>query len=232
MASQWHVGRGGQTTGPYSTEQLRDMAATGRISPGDLVWKEGMAEWADCATVQGLFPATRTAEGGSGATDWNPYRSPTVDTTTASSDDPGSGRLVYADYLPRVGAHLLDMLFLILMTWIPGFLLAIALIAILGQQTASAVVEPVANLLGLLIGIAYYVGLETSTKQGTWGKQIVGIKVTDLHGRRLTAGRALGRYFAHIVTALSFGIGMLMPLFTQKRQTLHDMIAGCLVVNR
>ncbi|MEN9663915.1 MAG: hypothetical protein RLZZ326_278, partial [Planctomycetota bacterium] len=57
-------------------------------------------------------------------------------------------------------------------------------------------------------------------------------KVTDQNGRRLTVGRAFGRYFAHILTACSLGIGLLMPLFTEKRQTLHDMIAGCIVVNR
>ena len=78
--------------------------------------------------------------------------------------------------------------------------------------------------------MAYYVTAETSKKQGTWGKQILGIKVTDLQGNRITVGRAIARYFAKVITGLTLGIGLLMPLFTDKKQTLHDMIAGCLAL--
>lgn len=217
MASQWHVGRGGQSTGPYSTEQLREMAVRGKIVPGDLVWKEGMAEWVDCATIQGLFPATAASAGGPQDADWNPYQSPTAD-VAAPSDDANGSRMVYANYLPRVGAHILDSIFLVLICLIPGFAIGFTMVMLFGPERGEAIAGPIGNLLGLLVGICYYVGLETSAKQGTWGKQIVGIKVTDLQGRRLTVGRALGRYFAHILTGCSLGIGMLMPLFTEKKQ--------------
>ena len=86
--------------------------------------------------------------------------------------------------------------------------------------------------VNLLISVIYYVTLETSAKQGTWGKQIVGIKVTDLQGNRITIGRAVGRYFAKFITGCTCGIGVVMPLFTEKKQTLHDMIAGCLAINK
>ena len=231
MASQWHVGRGGQSTGPYSTEQLREMAAAGRISPGDLVWKEGMAEWADCATVQGLFPATRTAESSPGGPDWNPYQSPTIDATSASSDEAGSGRIVYADFLPRVGALILDSVFLMLITLIPAFGIGIASVMIFGPDAGQQVGGAIGNLFGLIVGVTYYVGLETSAKQATWGKQIVGIKVTDLNGRRLTFGRSLGRYFAKVLSGCTV-IGWFLPLFTEKKQALHDIVAGTLVLDR
>lgn len=231
MASQWYVGRGGERSGPFSSDQLRSLVEKGQLAAGDLVWKEGMAEWIDCAKVQGLLPASRLPVAGDGTADWNPYQSPTSDAATGAEGTSASS-MVLADYLPRVGAHILDSIFLLLLSLIPGLLLGIALVMMLGPENGSAVSGPLGNLLGLLIGIAYYVGLETSEKQGTWGKQIVGIKVTDLEGRRLTVGRAVGRYFGHILTGCSFGIGMLMPLFTEKRQTLHDMIAGCLVLKR
>ena len=231
MASQWHVGRGGQTSGPFSSDQLRAMVERGELTAGDLVWKEGMAEWVDCATVQGLLPASRPSTAAAGTEGWNPYQSPTAE-IDATSGSTTADRLVLADYLPRVGAFLLDYIFILAISLPVGFALGIGLAMAFGPQNGQAIAGPIGNLLGLIIGVAYYVGLETSEKQGTWGKQIVGIKVTDLYGRRLTVGRALGRYFAHILTGCTFGIGMLMPLFTEKRQTLHDMIAGCLVVNR
>lgn len=231
MASQWHVGRGGQSTGPYSTEQLREMAATGRISPGDLVWKEGMAEWADCATVQGLFPATRTADRSSGGPDWNPYQSPTIDVTTASSDETGAGRIVYAEFMPRLGALILDSIFIALLTIVPAFIIGFGSMMAFGQESGPAIGSAISQLFSLFVQVAYYVGFETSAKQATWGKQIVGIKVTDLNGRRLTVGRALGRYFAKILSGCTV-IGWFLPLFTEKKQALHDIVAGTLVLDR
>jgi uncharacterized RDD family membrane protein YckC len=231
MASQWHVGRGGQSTGPYSTEQLREMAAAGRISPGDLVWKEGMGEWADCATVQGLFPARRTAESSPEGPDWNPYQSPTIDVTTASSGETGSGRMVYAEFMPRLGALILDSIFILLITWIPLLGIGFVMVLLLGPEPGMNAMSIIANLYAFVAQAAYYVILETSVKQATWGKQIVGIKVTDLNGRRITVGRALGRYFAKILSGCTI-IGWFLPLFTEKKQALHDIVAGTLVINR
>lgn len=231
MASQWHVGRGGQSTGPYSTEQLRQMAAAGRISPGDLIWKEGMEKWTDCVTVQGLFPATRTATRSQSSPDFNPYQSPTIDATMPSSGEMGSGRIIYAGFFPRVGASILDTVFLTLITLIPALGIGIASVMIVGPDGGANVAAAIGNLFGLIVGVAYYVGLETSAKQATWGKQIVGIKVTDLNGRRITFGRALGRYFAKILSGCTI-IGWFMPLFTEKKQALHDIVAGTFVIER
>jgi uncharacterized RDD family membrane protein YckC len=79
----------------------------------------------------------------------------------------------------------------------------------------------------------YYAYLESGEKQATWGKQALGVYVTDLAGNRVTLGRASGRFFARIVTGLiPLGIGYIMAGFTERRQALHDMIASCLVLRR
>jgi uncharacterized RDD family membrane protein YckC len=75
--------------------------------------------------------------------------------------------------------------------------------------------------------------MEASARQGTLGKIALGLFVTDLEGRRITFARATGRFFAKIVTGLiPFFIGYIMAGFTEKRQALHDMIAGCLVLKK
>jgi hypothetical protein len=56
--------------------------------------------------------------------------------------------------------------------------------------------------------------------------------VTDLDGNRIGFGRATGRYFAKILSALILLIGFIMAAFTQKKQGLHDIIAGTLVVKK
>jgi uncharacterized RDD family membrane protein YckC len=77
----------------------------------------------------------------------------------------------------------------------------------------------------------YFAYLESGEKQATWGKQALGIYVTDLAGQRVTFGRATGRFFAKIVTGLiPLGIGFIMAGFTERRQALHDMIASTLVL--
>ena len=58
----------------------------------------------------------------------------------------------------------------------------------------------------------------------------MGIIVTDLEGRRIGFGKATGRHFAKILSALILGIGFLMVAFTQRKQGLHDILAGTLVV--
>src|SRR5882762_6346173 len=77
--------------------------------------------------------------------------------------------------------------------------------------------------------------MESSEWQATLGKRALGLVVTDMAGQRVSFGRATGRHFAKIITNLaSFGIGLgyLMAVFTEKKQALHDMLAGCLVLRR
>jgi uncharacterized RDD family membrane protein YckC len=52
----------------------------------------------------------------------------------------------------------------------------------------------------------------------------------DTQGRRVSFGRATGRYFGKILSGLILGIGFLMAGFTERKQALHDSIADCLVV--
>jgi uncharacterized RDD family membrane protein YckC len=229
MAGIWYVGRNGERSGPFSETELREQAARGRIGPADLVWREGMPAWGAAATIPGLLPAAPVT---------NPYAAPaTSDLTVPAFQGAPGETLQYAEYLPRVGAALLDGLFVGLMGCVPGFFIGVVFVALAGndpdaQATAGVLAQLCAQFVGIVLGVIYYVTLETSAKQGTWGKQIVGIRVTDLEGRRITAGRALGRYFARWITGLTCGIGMLMPLWTEKKQTLHDMISGCLALKK
>lgn len=150
---------------------------------------------------------------------------------------PGMPPLALADYLPRVGAALLDGLFIGLISCIPNGVILALLLAITANEPqraefAGGLFNVCSSIVGFVIGIVYFVTLEASSKQGTWGKQIVGLKVTDLAGRRIGVGRAVGRFFARCISICTCGISYLLPLFTRNRQTLHDMISGCLVLKK
>ena len=85
-------------------------------------------------------------------------------------------------------------------------------------------------IIAVIISWLYYSLMESSQRQATLGKLAAGIKVTDLNGNRISFLQATGRYFAKILSGLMFGIGYLMIIFTEKKQGLHDILAGTLVV--
>jgi uncharacterized RDD family membrane protein YckC len=78
----------------------------------------------------------------------------------------------------------------------------------------------------------YYALLESSVWQGTIGKKALGLEVTDLSGARIDFGRATVRFLGRYVSIFTLGIGFIMAGFTQKKQALHDMIAGTLVLRK
>lgn len=75
----------------------------------------------------------------------------------------------------------------------------------------------------------YCAGLESSGAQGTLGQQLLGIRVCDTRLRRITFLRATARFLAQLLSALTCGLGYLLNLWTKRRQTLHDLIAGCVL---
>jgi uncharacterized RDD family membrane protein YckC len=153
----------------------------------------------------------------------------------------------YAGFWVRFVASLIDGLIL----GIPFTLVVIVLMFFLGgfglmmhrnavdPQAAAALAGPL--LLGLLLGglffmgleWLYFAGMESSERQATFGKAAMSVRVTDLEGRRLSFGHATGRFFSKIISGMiPLAIGYIMAGFTAKKQALHDMIAGTLVLRK
>ena len=144
----------------------------------------------------------------------------------------------YAGFWRRVGAYIIDAILLGIVTSILGSILGMpmgtaALSSVMsGDPAAIAAAQSggnLGNLISIVIGVAYFAGLESSSYQATLGKKLLGMVVTDVNGNRLSLGRAIGRYLATFVSAIILGIGFIMVAFTEKKQGLHDMIAGTLV---
>lgn len=85
-------------------------------------------------------------------------------------------------------------------------------------------------LISLVISVGYYAGMNASKWQATVGKKLLGLKVTDVNGNRISFGRSLGRYLAMTFLSPILYIGFIMVGLTEKKQGLHDMIANTLVV--
>ncbi|MFC5271959.1 RDD family protein [Adhaeribacter terreus] len=86
-----------------------------------------------------------------------------------------------------------------------------------------------ANLYFLIIHWLYYALMESSVRQGTLGKIAMQIRVTDLDGHRISFWQATLRYIGKFLSVGLFFGGFLVALFNHRHQTLHDIIAGCVV---
>ena len=158
-----------------------------------------------------------------------------------------ASNVAYAGFWLRFVAHLVDGFlvgFVTLGLFIPLFFLmgGVSILESMPRHGGQPEPAQVVALLTLVfafagVGIAlqwlYYAYLESGEKQATWGKQMLGLYVTDLSGNRTSFARASGRFFAKIITGMiPLGIGYIMAGFTERRQALHDMIASCLVLRR
>ena len=161
---------------------------------------------------------------------------------------PTSTATQYAGFWLRLGALIIDGIII----GIVQFIIIFPLLGLMGLASFSALQnidsenmsnEEAMAILPGLIGAAvvlwmaslvvqwlYYALMESSAKQATLGKMAVGIRVTDMNGGRISFMRATGRYFGKILSALIMCVGYLMAAFTEKKQALHDLMAGCLVV--
>ncbi len=54
--SEWYYTQNRQQRGPVTEAELKRLAESGELRAGDLVWREGMANWAPAAAASGLFP--------------------------------------------------------------------------------------------------------------------------------------------------------------------------------
>ena len=105
------------------------------------------------------------------------------------------------------------------------------------DMDTPAALAPFFSVIGLAVVIYFaanwlYEALMTSSsKQATVGKMVCGLIVTDTQGRRLSFAHATGRHFAKYVSSLTFLLGYVMAGFTERKQALHDFIAGTYVMH-
>lgn len=93
----------------------------------------------------------------------------------------------------------------------------------LGLVTFAIVLIPFTKFLYTIIG-------DCSKTQGTIGKKLMDIKVTDEHGIKITIGTSFVRNAAKLISNIAFGFGYLYMFLNKKQQCLHDAIAGTFVI--
>ena len=56
MATGWIIKRNNKENGPFSSQQLKKLAETGKLKPADLIRKEPGGKFQPAKAIKGLFP--------------------------------------------------------------------------------------------------------------------------------------------------------------------------------
>ncbi|HET7107395.1 MAG TPA: RDD family protein [Candidatus Acidoferrum sp.] len=202
---------------------------------------QGAAFCASCGTPTGTsaavgVPAASSYVGGSSHA---AYADPAGLVVSRGFSYAGFWLRVVATFIDSVILGLAMGVFLVPLFLLSGLEITIRTLVENHRRPDPAVILGLIGIILVVAGVSllmkwlYYAYLESGERQGTWGKQMMGLYVTDLMGNPITFGRASGRFFAKLVTGMvPLGIGFIMAGFTERRQALHDMIASCLVLRR
>jgi len=207
------IGRDGERHGPYKESDVREWLRSGKVSPDDLAWYEGLADW------QPLSVLFRDAVPAASPPADNPYAAYILDAIVL--------------YIPNnlvimrsMGDGAAQETMKQAMMAAPGD--PHVMLAAYGQYYATM---GTAILLTAVLTWLYFAVCESSPWQATLGKLALGIRVTDLEGRRISFWRALGRYLAKFLSTIILCIGFMMAGWTRRKQALHDMLCSTLVLN-
>lgn len=229
--------------GPFTRAQVAEKLQVGEFSLDSLAHVEGLSQWTPLrdvlAKVDGTAPPPFAA---------TPLMAPTAVTPAYSyavTMQPPA-HLVYAGFWLRFVAIFLDGLILGIPMVIIGGIIggiygfsyghshpggSVGFTDADGDFNASFFIMEVGILLAsTVIKWLYFALQESSPAQATLGKRALGLKVTNQEGQRIGFGQATGRYFGKILSGMILMIGYMMAGFTERKQALHDILAGTLVV--
>jgi uncharacterized RDD family membrane protein YckC len=132
----------------------------------------------------------------------------------------------FASFDQRLLASVIDY-FILLLVYIFLLLLAFVFITAKEERIAAGVLMlPLIPLLKFIYGVI----AESSVGQGTIGKRLLNIKVTDLKGRKISFAMAFTRNIAKLLSVLPLFFGYLYSFLNKKQQCWHDIAAKTLVI--
>jgi len=233
----WYYAKGNQRFGPVEEAELRRLLAAGSVQRSDLVWREGLPDWRPAGDLETFFPPSPPPPSPAPmpfpAAPYPPPAAPyppqpVYPQPAWQQPAPAPVATEYASLGARFGAFCIDFMITLVIGFITGFILGILVAASGGHWGED--MNALANLLGFTINFLYFTVFESSGLMATPGKRALGLRVTDLQGRRIGFGRAAGRYFGKFLSLFALGFGYWTIPSSPMRQGWHDKLSGCLVL--
>lgn len=226
MNDQWYLWNYSEERpdGPFTTQEIERMARDGMITPDSSLAWGNTQDWKPAGSYAGLF-----------ASNAQPYVQP-------HGGLAGHSQVQFAGFWIRFVAYVID-----------GIILGVVGGAIEGGLRAAGFrfanpemfdfsAKPdvhaawfeegdiLALILGTAVGIAYFAGMHASERGATLGKMVVGLRVVDSKGGRISPARGIGRYFGTWLSGITLAIGYIMAGFHPQKRALHDVLADTYVI--
>lgn len=234
----YYMDAAGTQVGPVEASDVRAALRANVIGREALAWHEGLPAWQPISQLGAALgledvatPPPPPRNDGGPAAAHDPYQPPGAGLVFRGRH---AGEVVQAGFVRRWAALFIDQLVLA----VPLVLIFLGIFGVIGlspgEQASPTEVAAVLLVYPLyfLIAALYYGLQESSGAQATLGKRALGIKVVDMEGRRIGRGPAFGRWFAASLSYMTAYIGFLMAAFTERKQALHDYLAGTQVVDQ
>lgn len=235
MAS-WYFIKNGERVGPLGREELDARIADGAVLGDSLVWRAGMASWARACELGelGLPPPIPAPP--------LPPPLPRSESSEVETDDAdvfaaGSAKTeepaVYGGFWMRLVAKFADRVIL----YGIAILVERAVVALAFNGITPAPNDwpqiwrliAIAAPINVTIALAYTLYFMLR-HEATPGKLILGLRVVRSDGSRLGAARIVGRFFAEMLSVVTFFTGYVMAAFDEKKRALHDYLCDTRVV--
>jgi hypothetical protein len=203
----WYYALDNQRQGPVDKKEIQRLINEGELGVDDLVWTSGMDDWTPISEVDSLQPSppplpqekSSPTSKESSSTSTSERTSSQLYSQTTEEPTPGHGTEEkstgstentdsYAGFGRRLVAYVIDMLILVIF----GFAVGAFVLGIGGNPEALAKTPAIIEFFVIWM---YFALNESSRRQATWGKQLMGLKVTDLHGDKIGFWKATGRHF-------------------------------------
>lgn len=159
---------------------------------------------------------------------------PSMEEPDIQIDSTSVANLQYAGLLRRFGAAVIDGIIVYSASMVLYILSLIIAGAITSDEGTGWGIVIIAVIVILILNLAYYSVMESSSNQATLGKMALHIIVTDREGNRISFGMAILRIILKVISAAPYGALLLVSCFTivltREKLALHDMISGCRVV--
>jgi len=210
---QIYIARNDERIGPFSLEEVNRQLAAGLLDPANQAWHEGSPGWKPLASIVGVLVP------GAASSTVAPIGVAAVVPARSTS---------YAGFWIRFVALVIDCAILA----IPVAVVFLSVWLNPNEPSASNLV--LAALVIALIKIFYFAGLWSSHMEATPGQKLCALRVVrDTDQTRISFWRGLGRLLGMVLSSLVLFIGYLMIAFTERKQALHDILAGtCVITTR
>ena len=245
----WYYMQGDEQVGPVSEEQFQELLNSGGITSETYVWRDGMPDWKRyrnlqapvssvavagdsryCVECGNRFPAEELVRFGESVVcaSCKP-----VFLQRMREGAPIPATMNYAGFWIRFGAKFIDNIILYIVN---SLIQAIGYAVLLPGMNSD---EPPGPMFFGAMGLMMFAQIAVSAGYNTWfvgkfaatpGKMACRLKIVTSDAGQVSYPRALGRYFAEMLSGIILGIGYIMAAFDEEKRTLHDRICDTRVI--